>query len=319
MEDYWEKSLPLDVAALPNLTKLPSNLLHFDVTLDFESWFLVRDPHKSKKKSEDQDQGDQKDPDAFPRLNGAGHVVNPARSFRGVLRSQAERIASTLNDDAGGDPVRDSSPGIIEVLFGFSGGRTVVHCSQFADPLPSEKVNPQRGLPKSVEEGKSRPLFPREFVAIDRFTGGAAEHLKFDCVAAWQPKLQGVISIDVEDLRKRCLQISKQNNKTETLTSSAALGLLFLTLRDLIEGDLAFGMGAAKGFGQCRGVVSCTLASGDRGTVETVLKGDIVVPADKPTSGGQGIKFAEPWLETLAASCVAAARKWLLSYKKGAR
>ena len=311
--DYWTKSASPNIASLPQVTRAGRNVLRFDIILRFDGWFLVRDPHASKKKA-DANESEQKPPDAFPCLNDQEHVVDPARSFRGVFRSQVERIGRTLNGAAGGDPVRDAVPGLVEALFGYAGGRTVLQCSEFVDVIPSQNVmNPSKGLPPDVVNGKRRPLFPREFVAIDRFTGGAAEHLKFECVAAWQPVLEGFIAIDFADLQQRCRQVSSHRKGGIPITPAAALGLLFLTLRDLIEDDLAFGMGAAKGFGQCQGSVSGTLASGDRPTVEKLLNaGSAAATAGSPSATPADL-FSDPWIESLAATCIEAARIWLKS------
>ena len=78
----------------------------------------------------------------------------------------------------------------------------------------------------------------QEFVAIDRFTGGAADAKKFNAHFVYRPTLKGRLSILLEDLRPW------------------SLGLLALTVRDLIEGDITFGWGASKGYGACRAEIS---------------------------------------------------------------
>ena len=79
-------------------------------------------------------------------------------------------------------------------------------------------------------QGSSRTK-RQELVAIDRFTGGAAHQLKFNAEYADRPHLKGRITLDL----KRA--------------EPWARGLLALTVRDLIEGDIAMGYGASKGFG----------------------------------------------------------------------
>jgi hypothetical protein len=68
-----------------------------------------------------------------------------------------------------------------------------------------------------------------DFLAVDRFTGGGAEHLKFDALALWRPLF-----------RARVRLVSPEPWE---------LGWLTLVLRDLKEGWLRVGFGAAKGFG----------------------------------------------------------------------
>ena len=71
-----------------------------------------------------------------------------------------------------------------------------------------------------------------DFLAIDRFTGGGAEHFKFDALALWRPAFKVRIFLE---------------NPEEW-----ELGWLTLALRDLAEGWLRVGFGAAKGFGQVK-------------------------------------------------------------------
>ncbi len=74
-------------------------------------------------------------------------------------------------------------------------------------------------------------------MAIDRFTGGAAPGLKFDADYADRPRLTGKIRVDLDRIEPW------------------ALGLLALTFRDLIEGDITFGFGASKGYGICQATI----------------------------------------------------------------
>jgi hypothetical protein len=68
-----------------------------------------------------------------------------------------------------------------------------------------------------------------DFLAIDRFTGGGADKLKFDAVALWKPAFG--------------LRLYLEN------PAPWELGWLWLVLRDLAEGWLRVGFGGAKGFG----------------------------------------------------------------------
>lgn len=82
-------------------------------------------------------------------------------------------------------------------------------------------------------EGKMPPSYKMlDFLAIDRFTGGGAEHFKFDALALWKPSFRLRIFLDnYEDWE---------------------MGWMVLVLRDLTEGWLRVGSGAAKGFGQVK-------------------------------------------------------------------
>jgi CRISPR/Cas system CSM-associated protein Csm3 (group 7 of RAMP superfamily) len=69
-----------------------------------------------------------------------------------------------------------------------------------------------------------------DFLAIDRFTGGGADHLKFDALVLWKPSF--------------CVRLFLDNPQPWEL------GWLTLVLRDLRDGMLSVGYGVAKGFGQ---------------------------------------------------------------------
>ncbi|SER16298.1 CRISPR-associated protein [Nitrosomonas sp. Nm51] len=88
-------------------------------------------------------------------------------------------------------------------------------------------------------------LTRHEMVAIDRFTGGGKEGAKFNVDYIECPTLTGAIYLDLHRLKQAQLK-----NDEDAL--KPALGLISLLLRDLAEGDIAFGFGANKGYGQCR-------------------------------------------------------------------
>ena len=71
-----------------------------------------------------------------------------------------------------------------------------------------------------------------DFLAVDRFTGGGRSGAKFDAMALYKPSFR---------LRM-------------TLTNPTAweMGWLALLLKDLVAGELYFGWGQAKGFGQVK-------------------------------------------------------------------
>ena len=73
-------------------------------------------------------------------------------------------------------------------------------------------------------------------VAIDRWTGAAAEQLKFNVVSFESCRLAGWLRLDLDDGDD----------------GLALAGLLALALRDLCEGDVTFGYGEGKGLGACR-------------------------------------------------------------------
>ncbi len=182
-----------------------------------------------------------------PALTGAG--------LRGVLRSHAERIARTLATyNASGkkdfllkcpacDPnVRDNNKKrrlpleSCDSLLKKSGvssteiigeERLCLACRLFGST--------RRGSRLIVEDapyaGDCPPTLKMlDFLAVDRFTGGGKDGAKFDALALWRPAFK--------------LRIYLENPQ------EWELGWLALVLRDLEEGWLSVGFGAAKGFGQ---------------------------------------------------------------------
>lgn len=232
----------------------------FELLLLFEGPFLVKRPAKPKAK------GDTDTPNAQPLLDARGHVVLPASSFRGALRAQAERILRTLAlaahpnllpgqlDRIAPDPTgtgetlrRVSGSGspdseglsLAGRLLGVSGWRSPLDVTAFTEAGPDFA---------RLEE--------QDFVAIDRFTGGGKDGAKFKFRAALCPSLTGQIALAFAP---------------GSLAARVGPGLMALVLRDVLEGDVAFGMGAGKGYGACRGVSAGILAwQAEPGTAESL-------------------------------------------------
>jgi len=198
------------------------SLLTTEILLQFRSPFLVNDPSKTGKGTDL--------PSHAPLTDVNGNTLLPAKSIRGALRSQAEKILRTMGKKA-------CSPSDKRVektcqceykeevetlckackLFGASGWRAPI---EFSDFIPT------------VEE----TYLSQEFLAIDRFTGGGADGAKFDAYSSYRPQYLVSITIDLQ-----ALEIAKDE--------FCSLGLFALTLRDLVEGDITLGFGASKGYG----------------------------------------------------------------------
>jgi hypothetical protein len=121
----------------------------------------------------------------------------------------------------------------------------------------------------------------QEFVAVDRFTGGAAEAKKFQArpvhgSARGDARFVGTLRLSLESPPGRNethrhhriekatgKEVKKQSLEEAKAICEADLGLLAFLGRDLLEGDLTFGSGAAKGLGACRARVIKAQATGD--------------------------------------------------------
>lgn len=220
----WNVLLPKASTTTVTMGKKDTNL-EISIKLTFYGPFLVNDKSHSKQVT-----GDDHQADMNPRCDTHGNVILPAESFRGAFRSQAERIIRTIGgrctcpDVVKKEQVRNLCP--VCLLFGTTGWRSILNVPQFV---------------------AGKPEFTQEFVAIDRFTGGAKEGAKFNAKSILSPVFNGTLQIDLSRLNRL---------DTQPKSLAASLGLLALTLRDLCEGDISFGFGSAKGYGWCTAVTS---------------------------------------------------------------
>lgn len=227
--------------------------LSLTLRLHFRGPFLVDDPEQAQAAT-----GGPNTPDHTPRLTPDRRPLLPASSFRGAFRSQAERIARTLDPRAVGDPHRtlaDRAPRQLyplEQLFGAAGRAAAIECESF---VGTESV-----------KGK---LPCQQFVAIDRFTGGSAEQKLYNATYIWKPTLEGRVHLRLD------------------VVPPWLAGLLALTFRDLVEGDISFGFGAAKGYGACTAQIvdvaiqglETLLSQSEPGSYGDLLRGALVQDA----------------------------------------
>ena len=176
--------------------------------------------------------------------------VLPGSSLRGVLRSQAERIARTITTLAvkreffernpAGDPNNSRDPyaplpnsdcllrkaGVLDTV------RTIPAELDLGDQLFGST---RMGSRLIVEDGvlANKPkLKAFDFLAIDRFTGGGRDKFKFDALALWEPAFHCRIRLDNP--------------------AAWELGWLLLAARDIHQGLATIGFGSAKGFGEAK-------------------------------------------------------------------
>lgn len=230
------------------------DILEISLSLKCLDDFLVNDPSKTKR-----DKGEESDrANHSPLRDKDGKPILPKSSIKGAIRSQAERILRTMAISAGCaeenlktfacypddmklacDPVKTKE----EVkdlclacqLFGASGWKSPI---SFTDFTVDKSILVEK---KIVGEEETPVPKRREFVAIDRFTGGVSGGGKFNAEVAHCPTLKGKMSFDIS----RLVDISMANEHW-------SIGLLSLVFRDLIEGDIRFGFGQTKGFGEIK-------------------------------------------------------------------
>ena len=192
----------------------------------------------------------------LPQTDDWKNPVLAGSGLRGVLRSHAERIARTIatlqapeNDPESWfkshcpacnplanqkmpltncDKLLSSDNQLEEV----SKQHLCLACWLFGSTRRGSRLLVE-DAPYDAEAAGGKPTFKmHDFLAIDRFTGGGADKLKFDALALWKPAFK--------------LNLFLENPE------SWELGWLALVLRDMQAGWLSVGMGAAKGFGRVR-------------------------------------------------------------------
>ncbi len=250
--------------------------------LCFDGPFLVNDP-PTKKEQDDKKKRRSNTPNLRPLRDAIGRPCLPESSVRGALRAQAERIIRTMEGTCSEDnPAYKKeihTDAEIEELsavcrvFGAPGWKSLLEISdfEFVDGEDCDNI--------------------QEFVAIDRFTGGAKDKAKFNAEYIGSPRFTGTIALD----KRRDLP-------------DWGKGLLYLVLRDLAEGDITLGFGRSKGYGVCRAKIKNLDLLLPEKSVAALHKKFAISPADdKPatdqiaedtTSGNLGISAGGPAQKT---------------------
>jgi len=172
----------------------------------------------------------------------------PGAGLRGAIRIQAERIARTLVNlrvDNEADFLRYCPAPNPFVTRGDKQNGIESSAARIRQQAPERRTDAESydlaeqlfgsvdwGSRLAVEDAPiaDKPMWKKlDFVAIDRFTGGAADGAKFDAYALWKPCF-------------RCRLHLESPHDWE-------IGWLLYVLKDLIDGRVPVGFGAAKGFG----------------------------------------------------------------------
>lgn len=211
-----DAAAPAGIDAIPKLTEDARQRVVIDLNLSVARDLLVRSPN-----------AEATGPDVS-HLRSGGVPVLPGTSLAGVMRSQATRIARLIRKDAG------DADRWIDAIFG---------------PRPKnaeeEKKNPLRAARLQVGEAKVADSRKKEQirVAIDRFTGGAAETALFEEA----PEVGGGSDLRLE-LRN---------------PEPGELGLVLLVLKDLLDGSLPVGGTSSVGRGVLTGTAKLAFWEGN--------------------------------------------------------
>jgi CRISPR/Cas system CSM-associated protein Csm3 (group 7 of RAMP superfamily) len=187
--------------------------------------------------------------DVLPLTSADGSnlaLVIPGSSIKGALRSQAERIVSTLCPDIDSG---DELP-IVPSLFGTTANKEKPQLGQgalFVEDCYSQKQSTRAAWQKVLQADKDSNLIDvlsnanmatvqQAFhVAIDRWTGGAAEHMLYSKLEPfginWSP-----------------IELSVNLNRLAS-DSLVGIALLLFLLRDLAQQRIPLGYGVNRGLG----------------------------------------------------------------------
>ncbi len=180
-------------------------------------------------------------------VNGEGRPLVPGSSLRGALRSRGERILRSLGGPRAACDLNTRGCACHERIEQENAERRKRHekplafieeverhclaCRVFGSGRLASAFKVTDFLALAEQGGAE---LRHEFVAIDRFTGGAASGAKFDALARSGVVVAGEIQLEIGRHR----------------LSAWSLGLLALVLRDVLLADLPLGFGTAKGFNE---------------------------------------------------------------------
>ena len=189
--------------------------------------------------------------DMLPLMSGvegakgaAGGIapVLPGSSVKGALRAQARRILHTLFDPNGEKASeKPEYLDLVDALFGSTewAGRLSVDDVYYRPEAP---VSPGAWL-KEDADALNAVTERHQYVAIDRFTGGASEGALYSArpvkrdkgekESGWEPIH---LALDLSDFPEA--------------EGHAALALLKLLIRDLEDGYVSIGFGSRRGMGE---------------------------------------------------------------------
>lgn len=241
----WNDETASVVAAAAKLVQRDARArLRIPLTVNFTGPFLVNEPSRTKDVQVGAEEKE-KLPNHAERVGTNGNVVLPVSSFRGAIRTRAEKIVRTLGGRAcaATDPA-DACKAIDDAA---QADQLCLACQLFGAPGWATPITFD-GFRLTNDPKR----FEQELVAIDRFTGGVSGSAKFNVQAVWKPAFQSALTVDLTRWEKGMLPAARRD---------AAIGLLLLTLRDLADGDMTLGFGASKGYGACEATVEWPAAA----------------------------------------------------------
>jgi len=204
--------------------------------------------------------------DTLPLVSGIDGMVAPVipgSSLKGVFRSHAARIVRTVAANpamtaaaaaAGANPDPDGGIAVIADLFGDSDRAGRLSVDDVYQKNNKVDAVEWRSEDQTAMDGATTW---EDHVAIDRFTGGAAENRLYNLRAPRPDKGWDEIRIRVDFGRPVCPEDKDARSAPvwPVLTpeeKKVQAALVFLLLRDLEAGLVPFGFGTKRGMGDIR-------------------------------------------------------------------
>lgn len=261
--DYLKSPKPWELASCPNTTWWDSALeeanrlerqsavgeaargfVAVEFQIGIEGPFLINDPLVAALAGFDHA------PLLQVAANAAGAPVLSGSSLRGAMRTRAEKIARTLAMLEWKEKFLDHCPACDPLVN--QPDKPLANCDRRIQIKDSEETperalclacqlfgSPRRGSRLWIEDAlwagdalNQNAWHAQDFLAIDRFTGGGRDGAKFDAAPLTNARFNARLTLhDPKDWE---------------------LGWLVLVLRDLCDGEMTLGFGAAKGYGRAR-------------------------------------------------------------------
>lgn len=275
---------------------LYNSFLQLDFVLKFTGGFVANDTLAGMRAGFD----------FCPRREN-GKFVLPGSSIRGVLRSQAEKIARTIVTlNSTKDEFLNKCPAcnpLADLNTPLTSCSSLFREYKKKEKSDDEQINEaklclacrffgssDRGSRLHVSDGyliNPPNIRIMDFLAIDRFTGGGKEGAKFDALVLWQPAFKSRIFIEnVENW---------------------SLGWMMLVLKDIKDGFLSFGGGENKWFGK---------ATMENGEIKVGVVAEEFLPSGlKMTDSKEGIFFTQTLaLDSLFQNTEYAVDRWIQEF-----
>lgn len=199
--------------------------------------------------------------------------VIPGSSIKGVLRAHAERIVRTVcQKDTGNNFLQQVQLNLINEIFGAAsrseqdlgliGSLSIDDCYAAISMNPGDWSAVENATSMAVDDLKPlvnsainktdehyRTLQPAMHVAVDRWTGGAADGMLYSVLEPIGVEWEKIgLQLDVERL-KRWDEIQKDKDPNYKEQLQPAIALLLLVLRDFANRKIPIGYGTNRGMG----------------------------------------------------------------------